>query len=100
VWTKAGGVFDDGSILSHAEPRTAIELGPYMVNDQLFVGMPDGTTGALRRVFTYESHWHDLGDRMTDSSLPFGRVGLLEIHGQEWFYSAIRFVGCPTPVDS
>jgi hypothetical protein len=86
--TKAMGVFDDGSfLLSHPERRTAIEPGPYMVHEQLFVGNPDGTTETLPRVFIYESYWHDLGDRMMDSGLPFGRAGLLAIHGQEWFYT-------------
>lgn len=87
VWTQAVGLFDDGSILLRKREPVPQAPGLSTINEQLSVGHADGSTTALRRVFIAHTYYHRIGKGLMDAGLPFGRRGVLAVHGQEWFYT-------------
>jgi hypothetical protein len=87
VWTRAVGMFDDGSVLLRASEHTTIEPGLNTINERLSVGHANGSSTKLRQVFVANTYNHVVGEGFVDFGLPFGRVGLLAVRGQEWFYT-------------
>ncbi len=87
VSTRAVGLFDDGSVLLRARELTTRQPGLNTINERLSVGHANGSTTRLQQVFFAHTYYHVVGDGLADSGPPFGRVGLLAVRGQEWFYT-------------
>jgi hypothetical protein len=87
VSTRAVGLFDDGSVLLRARELTTRQPGLNTINERLSVGHSSGSTTRLQQVFFAHTYYHVVGEGLADSGVPFGRVGLLAVRGQEWFYT-------------
>lgn len=87
LWTQAVGIFDDGSILLRNREPVSQAPGLNTINEQVSVGHANGSTTTLRRVFFTHTYHHRMGAGLMDAGLPFRRVGVVAVHGQEWFYT-------------